>query len=52
MLDRRALGPLLQRLVDPGRMQGKVLADAAVVDRDPGVLADEVLLVLGHVHVA
>ena len=32
-------------------MQGKSVADAAVVDRDPGVLADEVLLLLGHVHV-
>ena len=41
---RRALGADLQRLVDLGRMQGKVLADAARVDRDAGVLADDVVL--------
>ena len=52
MLDGRALCPLSERFVDPGRMQGKVLADAAVVDRDAGVLAHEVLLLLGDVDVA
>jgi hypothetical protein len=51
MLDRRALGPGLQRRVDPGRMQREVLADAAGVDGDARVLADEVLLVAGDLHV-
>ena len=44
MLDGRALRPDLQRGVDARRMQREVLADAARVHRDPGVLADEVLL--------
>ena len=52
MLDRRALGAVVQRIVDAGRVEREVLADAAVVDRDAGVLADEVLLVLGDVDVA
>ena len=43
--------PALQRLVDPGGMQREVLADAARVDGDPGVLADEVLLVVGDLDV-
>ena len=37
-----------RRAIDARRVEREVLADAAVVDRDPGVLADEVLLVLGH----
>ena len=44
MLDGRALGTGLQRGVNSRRMQGKMLADAAGVDGDSGVLADEVLL--------
>ena len=52
MLDGRALGAFLERRVDPCRMQREVLADLAVVDRDARVLADEVLLVLGHGDVA
>ena len=52
MLDGRALGPDLERLVDPRRMEREALADAAVVDGDPRVLADEVLLLFGDVHVA
>ena len=44
MLDRRAGGAVAQRLVDPRRMEREVLADAAVVDRDAGVLADEIAL--------
>ena len=47
MLDRRARGARLQRRVDPGRVEREVLADAAGVDGDPGVLADEVLLLVG-----
>ena len=39
---RRALGAGLQRLVDPRRVEREVLADAARVDGDAGVLADEV----------
>ena len=42
VLQGRALGAGLQRLVDPGRVEREVLADAAGVDGDPGVLADEV----------
>ena len=42
----RALGARLQRRVDPNRVQREVLADAARVDRDPGVLADEVASVV------
>ena len=52
MLDRRARGAVAQRLVDPRRMEREVLADAAVVDGDAGVLADEVLLAVGDVDVA
>ena len=52
MLDRRALGALPERRVDPRRVQREVLADPAVVDGDARVLADEVLLVLGDGHVA
>ena len=51
MLDRRALGARLQRLVDPRRVEREVLADAAGVDGDAGVLADEVLLVVGDLDV-
>ena len=47
MLDRRALGARLQRRVDPGRVEREVLPDAAGVDGDAGVLADEVLLLVG-----
>ncbi len=47
MLDRRPRRAVAQRLVDPRRMEREVLADAAVVDGDPGVLADEVLLGVG-----
>ena len=52
MLDRRARGAVAQPLVDPRRVQREVLADAAVVDGDAGVLADEVLLAVGDVDVA
>ena len=51
MLERRALRARLQRGVDPGRMEREVLADPAVVDGDPGVLADEVLLLVGDLDV-
>ena len=51
MLDGRPLRAGLQRRVDPRRVR-EVLADAAVVDRDPRVLADEVLLLVGDLHVA
>ena len=47
MLDGRALGSGLQRLVDARRMEREVLADAARVDGDAGVLADEVRVSLG-----
>ena len=46
MLDGRALRTVEQRLVDPRRMEREALADAAVVDGDTRVLADEVLLVV------
>ena len=52
MLERRARGAVAQRLVDPRRMQREVLADAARVDGDAGVLADEVLLAVGDLDVA
>ena len=52
MLDGRALRALLERGVDPRRVQREVLADLAVVDGDAGVLAHEVLLVLGDRDVA
>ena len=46
VLDGRARGAVPQRLVDPGRVEREVLADAAGVDGDARVLADEVLLVV------
>ena len=52
VLERRARGAVAQRLVDPRRVEREVLADAAVVDRDAGVLADEVLLAVGDLDVA
>ncbi len=52
MLERRARGAVAQRLVDPRRVQREVLADAACVDRDAGVLADEVVLAVGDLDVA
>src|SRR5262245_53143959 len=52
VLDRRALRARLERRVDAGRMQREVLADAAVVDGDPRVLADEVLLLVRDLDVA
>src|ERR1044072_4598372 len=52
VLQRRALGAGLQRLVDPRRVEREVLADAARVDRDARVLADEVVLVVGDLDVA
>ena len=51
MFQRRALGAGLQRLVDLGRVQREMLADAAGVDGDPGVLADEVVPVVGDLDV-
>ena len=51
MLDGRARGSVAERLVDPGRMEREVLADAAGVDGDARVLADEVFLVVRDVHV-
>ena len=51
MLDGRALGAVVEGLVDPRRMEREVLADPAVVDGDAGVLADEVSLLLGHLDV-
>ena len=45
-------GAGLQRLVDPRGVQREVLADAARVDRDAGVLADEVAVGVGDVDVA
>ena len=48
VLDRRARGAVAQRLVDPRRVEREALADAAVVDGDAGVLADEVLLAVGE----
>src|SRR6266516_757293 len=51
VLGGRALGAGLQRLVDLGRVQREVLADAARVDGDPRVLADEVLPVIRDGHV-
>ena len=52
MLERRARGAFLQRRVDPGRVEREVLADAARVDGDAGVLADEVALAVGDLDVA
>ena len=52
MLDRRARRARLQRRVDARRVEREVLADAAGVDGDPGVLADEVLLLVGDRDVA
>src|SRR5207247_10947299 len=46
MLDGRALGAGLECLVDACRVEREVLAHAAGVDRDAGVLADEVALVV------
>ena len=46
VVERRAHRPVVERLVDPRRVEREVLADAAVVDGDPGVLADEVVLAL------
>ena len=51
MLDGGALGAVVQRLVDPRRVEREALADAAVVDGDAGVLADEVHALLGHLDV-
>jgi hypothetical protein len=51
MLDRRTLGPGFQRLVDPRRVEREMLADPAGVDGDARVLADEVLLAVGDLHV-
>ena len=42
VLERRARRPVAQRLVDARRVEREVLADAARVDGDPRVLADEV----------
>src|SRR3954452_21416279 len=44
VLDRRALGAGLERRVNSCGVQGKMLADAARVNGDAGVLANEVLL--------
>src|SRR5215213_3512906 len=52
VLEGRALGAGLQRLVDSRRVQGKVLADTARVDSDARVLADEVLVVVRDLDVA
>src|SRR5712691_6731000 len=52
VLDCRALGAGLQRVVDPHGMEWEVLAYAAGVDGDAGVLADEVALVVCDLHVA
>ena len=51
MLHRRARGPGSEGLVDLRRMERKALADPAVVHRDPGVLAHEVLLGVGNVDI-
>ena len=51
VVERRAHRPVVERLVDPRRVEREVLADAAVVDGDPGVLADEVVLALRHLDV-
>src|SRR5262249_34978188 len=51
VLDGRARGAVAQRVVDARRMEREALADLAVVDRDPGVLADEVALRVGDVDV-
>ena len=47
VLEGRALGAGLKRLVDLRRVEREVLADAAGVDRDARVLADEVVLLVG-----
>ena len=52
MLERRARGAVAQRLVDARGMEREVLADAARVHGDAGVLADEVLLAVGDLDVA
>ena len=52
MLDRRARRAVAQRLVDARRMEREVLADAAGVDGDAGVLADEVSVAVGDLDVA
>ncbi len=51
VLDGRALGAVVERLVDPRWMQGEALADAAVVDGDARVLADEVRAFFGDLDV-
>ena len=51
MLQRRALGARPQCLVDLRRVEREVLAHAARVDRDPRVLADEVVPVVGDLDV-
>src|SRR3954454_18177603 len=52
VLERGARGAVAEALVDAGRVERKVLADAAGVDGDPGVLADEVPLVVRDLDVA
>jgi hypothetical protein len=44
VLDGRARSAVAQAFVDARRVQWEVLADAAGVDGDPRVLADEVVL--------
>ena len=51
VLEGRALGAGPQRLVDPRRVEREVLADAAGVDGDPRVLADEVRSAVGDLDV-
>ena len=52
VLDRRARRARLQGRVDARRVEREVLADATGVDGDAGVLADEVLLLVGDRDVA
>src|SRR5579862_3903581 len=52
MLERRPGGAVAEGLVDPRRMQREVLPDAAVVDGDAGVLANQVAVAVGDVDVA
>ena len=51
MLDGRAFGAVIQRLVDPCGVEREAFPNAAVVDGDAGVLADEVRPLLGHLDV-
>src|SRR5437660_1112783 len=51
MPDGGAGAAVPQTVVDPGRMEREVLADLRVIDGDARVLADEVLLAVGDVHV-